>query len=114
MDQRDRVVRPSSETPVATHRRRRPTGAPPPLPKQIGSTGWAWLILLLAVVVTGCFWLRVDPGPLDRFDGWITDVVTSFRAGWLDAIARQAHTIGSRVGFALLGLALVLATAWFR
>ena len=34
--------------------------------------------------------------------------------GWLDALARQAHTIGSRVGFALLGLVLVLATAWFR
>ena len=114
MDQRDQVVHPSPDTGVATHRRRRPTGAPPPLPKQIGSTGWAWLILLLAVVVTGCFWLRFDPGPLDRFDGWITDVVTSFRAGWLDAIARQTHTIGSRVGFALLGLALVLSTAWFR
>ena len=113
MDQRDQKVPPSAET-GATHRRRRPTGAAPPLPKQIGSTGWVWLILLLFVAVAGCLWLRVDPGPLDRFDGWITDVVTSFRAGWLDAIARQAHTIGSRVGFALLGLLLVLATAWFR
>ena len=114
MDQPAQGASPATDTGVATRRRRRPTGAPPPLPKQIGSTGWAWLILLLAVVVTGCFWLRIDPGPLDRFDGWITDVVTSFRAGWLDAIARQVHTIGSRVGFALLGLALVLSTAWFR
>jgi tRNA A-37 threonylcarbamoyl transferase component Bud32 len=114
VDQHDQVASPSADTGVTTRRRRRPTGAAPPLPKQIGSTGWIWLILLLAVVVTGCLWLRVDPGPLDRFDGWITDLVTSFRAGWLDALARQAHTIGSRVGFALLGLVLVLTTAWFR
>ncbi|MGZ8630665.1 MAG: phosphatase PAP2 family protein [Actinomycetota bacterium] len=114
MDQRDQVVRPSADARVAAHRRRRPTGAAPPLPKQIGSTGWIWLILLLAVVVTGCLWLRVDPGLLDRFDALITDAVVSIRMGWLDALARQAHTIGSRVGFALLGLLLVLTTAWFR
>ena len=81
----------------AVGRRARPRRCP----SRSGPPGWAWLVLLLAVVVTGCFWLRVDPGPLDRFDAWITDVVTSFRAGWLDALARQAHTIGSRVGFAL-------------
>jgi len=113
VDQRDQAVG-AGDKGVTTHRRRRPTGAAPPLPKQIGSTGWIWLILLLAVVVTGCLWLRVDPGLLDRFDGWVTDAVTSSRAGWLDTLARQAHTIGSRVGFALLGLVLVLATAWFR
>ena len=114
VDQPDQVVRPSAGVPGTAHRRRRPTGAAPPLPKQIGSTGWIWLILLLAVVVTGCLWLRADPGPLDRFDAWITDAVASIRTGWLDAIARQAHTIGSRVGFAALGVLLVVATAWFR
>jgi hypothetical protein len=114
VDQRDQVVRRSVDARGATHRRRRPTGAAPPLPKQIGSTGWVWLILLLAVVVTGCLWLRVDPTPLDRFDARITDAVISIRTGWLDAFARQAHTVGSRVGFAVLGSFLVLATAWFR
>jgi membrane-associated phospholipid phosphatase len=114
VDQRDREVNLAADVGSATHRRRRPSGAAPPLPKQIGSTGWAWLILLLAVVVTGCLWLRVDPTPLDRFDARITDAVISIRAGWLDALARGAHTVGSRVGFALLGAALVVATAWFR
>ena len=114
MDQRDQVVRSSADAQIATHRRRRPTGAAPPLPKQIGSTGWVWLILLLGVVVTGCLWLRADPAPLDRFDAWITDAVISVRTGWLDALARQAHTFGSRVGFAVLGSFLVLGTAWFR
>ncbi len=114
MDQHDQVVRPSAGAGVTTHRRRRPTGAAPPLPKQIGSSGWAWLILLVAVAVTGCLWLRIDPGPLDRFDAWITDAVISIRTAWLDTFARQAHTIGSRVGFAALGLLVVVTTAWFH
>jgi tRNA A-37 threonylcarbamoyl transferase component Bud32/membrane-associated phospholipid phosphatase len=114
VDQRDQPVHPSADARVAMYRRRRPTGAAPPLPRQIGSTGWVWLILLLAVVVTGCLWLRADPTPLDRFDARITDAVISIRTGWLDALARQAHTVGSRVGFAALGAFLVLAAAWFR
>jgi membrane-associated phospholipid phosphatase len=114
VDQHDQVVRPSADAQVARHSRRRPTGAAPPLPKQIGSTGWVWLFLLLVVAVAGCLWLRNDPGPLDRFDARITDAVISIRTGWLDALARQAHTFGSRVGFAVLGVLLVVATAWFH
>jgi membrane-associated phospholipid phosphatase/tRNA A-37 threonylcarbamoyl transferase component Bud32 len=114
VDQPDQVVQPSAGAGVTTHRRRRPSGTAPPLPKQIGSTGWLWLIALAAVVVTGCLWLRADPGPLDRFDAWITDAVISVRAGWLDTFAQKAHTVGSRVGFAGLGLLLVFTTAWFR
>ena len=114
MDQRDQVVGASADAGVAVHRRRRPTGAAPPLPRQIGSTGWIWLILLVAVVVTGCWWLRVHPGGFDRFDAWVTDAVISIRTGWLDTLARKVHTVGSRVGFAALGVLLVLATAWFR
>ena len=108
------MARPWPGPGLGTRRRRRPTGAPPPLPKQIGSTGWLWLVLLLAVVVGGCLWLRADPTPLDRLDAIVTEAVVSVRTGWLEAFARQAHTIGSRVGFAALGLTLVLTTAWFR
>jgi membrane-associated phospholipid phosphatase/tRNA A-37 threonylcarbamoyl transferase component Bud32 len=114
MEQRDEVLSPSAGAASVAVRRRRPTGAAPPLPKQIGYTGWIWLLLLVAVVVTGCWWLRVDAGPLDRFDATITDAVVSFRSGWLSTVARNTHTIGSRVGFAALGLCLVVATAWFR
>ena len=84
------------------------------MPKQIGSTGWVWLIVLVAVVVTGCLWLRADPGPLDRFDASITDAVISVRTGWLDTFAEKAHTVGSRVGFAALGLLLVFTAGWFH
>jgi membrane-associated phospholipid phosphatase len=114
VDQDDQVMGASSDAGVVAHRRRRPTGAAPPLPKQIGSTGWIWLILLVAVVVTGCWWIRVDPGAFDRFDARITDGVIRAREGWLDTVARQVHTVGSRVGFAALGALVVLATGWFR
>jgi len=114
VEQHDQALQPSAGTKHTAHRRRRPSGAAPPLPKQIGLTGWVWLVALAAVVVTGCLWLRADPGPLDRFDAGITDAVVSIRAGWLNTVVRQVHTVGSRVGFAALGLLLVIATAWFR
>jgi membrane-associated phospholipid phosphatase len=114
VDQRDQGAGTSAGAAVTTNRRRRPSGTAPPLPKQIGSTGWVWLIALGAVVVTGCLWLRADPGPLDRFDASITDTVISVRTGWLDTFAEKAHTVGSRVGFAGLGLLLVFTAAWFH
>jgi hypothetical protein len=59
------------------HRRvRRPTGAPPPLPKKIGGTGVLRLALVVFVVVPGCIWLHDNPAPLDRFDAAITDAVS--------------------------------------
>ena len=78
-------------------RHRRPTGAPPPLPKSIGATGVFRLALVFIVVIPGCIWLHVNPGPLDRFDAAITDAVVSLRTEWLDSLARNLNTIGSRV-----------------
>ena len=114
MDRRDQPQQSVADEGGTIARRRRPTGAAPPLPKQIGSTGWIWLTLLLGVAVGGCLWLRVDAGPLDAIDARITEAVTSLRAGWFDTLARQAHTVGSRVGFAALGLLLVMVAVWFR
>jgi len=114
LDQREHTAVPADQTGIVTTKRRRPTGAPPPLPKEIGYTGWLWLVLGLAIVIGGCVWLRADPGPLDQFDAKITDFVVSFRTGWLDTWAPKAHTVGSRVGFGLLAIGLFAATSWFR
>ena len=79
------------------HRRvRRPTGAPPPLPKKIGATGVLRLALVVFVVIPGCIWLHYNPAPLDRFDAAITDAVVSLRVAWLDTLARSLDTFGSR------------------
>jgi hypothetical protein len=95
-------------------RYRRPTGAPPPLPKKIGATGVLRLALVVVVVIPGCIWLHYNPAPLDRFDAAITDAVVSLRTGWLDTLARSVNTVASRYGLALLGLITVASVAWFR
>ncbi|MDP9185125.1 MAG: hypothetical protein M3O29_05605, partial [Actinomycetota bacterium] len=95
-------------------RYRRPTGAPPPLPKKIGATGVFRLALVALVVIPGCVWLHVDPAPLDRFDAAITDAVVALRVGWLDTLARSVNAVASRYGLALLGLLTVVGVAWFR
>ena len=93
---------------------RRPTGAPPPLPKKIGATGVFRLALVVLVVIPGCIWLHYNPAPLDRFDAAITDAVVSLRVGWLDTLARSVNAVASRYGLALLGLLTVVGVAWFR
>jgi tRNA A-37 threonylcarbamoyl transferase component Bud32 len=95
-------------------RYRRPTGAPPPLPKKIGATGVFRLALVVLVVIPGCIWLHYNPAPLDRFDAAITDAVVSLRVGWLDTLGRSVNAVASRYGLALLGLLTVVGVAWFR
>ena len=67
--------------PPVGHRKRRPTGAPPPLPKTIGLTGKLWLAALLLIVVSGTIWLHFTTGPLDRVDAVFIRFVTSARGG---------------------------------
>jgi tRNA A-37 threonylcarbamoyl transferase component Bud32/membrane-associated phospholipid phosphatase len=95
-------------------RQRRPTGAPPPLPKKIGATGVLRLALVGLVVVPGCIWLHEDPAPLDRFDAAITEALVSLRTGWLDTVARSLNTFGSRWGLGLLMLLTIAGVAWFK
>jgi tRNA A-37 threonylcarbamoyl transferase component Bud32 len=95
-------------------RHRRPTGAPPPLPKKIGGTGVFRLALVVFVVIPGCIWLHDNPAPLDRFDAAITDAVVSLRVEWLDGLARSLDTFGSRWGLGLLMLLTVASVAWFK
>jgi len=106
--------------PTARHsrRRRRPTGAPPPLPRSIGTTGTAWLaaaavLLVLSVVAMSIESVaravnQVDSAILRRFAGlrttWLTDV-----ADGIDRVA-SGWTI-TVIGFGLL-LSLVALRRW--
>ena len=88
-------VRPvTPPTAERTRRRRRPSGAPPPLPKHIGTTGTGWIVAV--VVLSG--WLilgaifdrvirftnRVDAALLRQIarlrTDWLTDVMTASTA----------------------------------
>ncbi|MBV9204639.1 MAG: hypothetical protein JO037_04370, partial [Actinobacteria bacterium] len=70
-------------------RQRRPTGAPPPLPRRITLSTAAWLALV-AVTVTGAFlvsartpWAR----PGDQAGTWLLQRLASVRTPWLTGLA---------------------------
>jgi membrane-associated phospholipid phosphatase len=100
--------------PPRGRRKRRPTGAAPPLPKIIGWTGKLWLAAVLVIVVSGTLWLVFTTGPLDRIDAVFIRVVTSARTPWLDSLTRGLYSVGSRWGLAILGLLTVALAAMFR
>jgi membrane-associated phospholipid phosphatase/tRNA A-37 threonylcarbamoyl transferase component Bud32 len=95
------------------HRKRRPTGAPPPLPRAIGWTGKLWVAAVL-LVVARTVWLHFATGPLDHLDAAITRMVTSARSDWLDAVAKWLNATGSRWALPIWGLLAVSAACVFR
>ena len=100
--------------PEVHRRQRRPTGAPPPLPKKIGMTGMLWLAAVLVIVVSGVVWLRVTTEPLDHLDAPIIRFVTSARTPWLNSLTNTLNSVGSKWGLAILGLLAVALTVAFR
>jgi tRNA A-37 threonylcarbamoyl transferase component Bud32/membrane-associated phospholipid phosphatase len=100
--------------PGVHRRQRRPTGAPPPLPKTIGLTGKLWVAAVLVVVVSGTIWLHSATGPLDRIDAVFIRFVTAARTGWLDSLTRVLNWLGSRWGLPSFGLVAVGLAAVFR
>jgi hypothetical protein len=54
---RDPRSSPAPAAPTATRvrRRRRPSGEPPPLPRQLHTSGKRWLLLVGVAVVAGCW-----------------------------------------------------------
>ena len=103
-------------TPVASGRRqRRPSGAPPPLPRQLGFTGRVWLALA-GVVAIGSITIRIvgQPGPLARFETSLLRQLADLRTGSLTNVMRGINTAGSRWGIVVLAWCVVLALIVFR
>jgi tRNA A-37 threonylcarbamoyl transferase component Bud32 len=93
---------------------RRPTGAPPPLPRSIGFTGWLWLLVTFVVVGLASLWLHFSLSALHWVDAFITDIVIDLRMGWLDGTTRFFNTTASTGGIAVFALAVIVAAMWFR
>jgi membrane-associated phospholipid phosphatase len=79
-----------------TGRQRRPTGAPPPLPRRIAVTTAAW-VALAAVLVTGAF-LASERTPwraaLDRASTWMLQQLAAVRTPWLTHVANGINVTG--------------------
>jgi membrane-associated phospholipid phosphatase/tRNA A-37 threonylcarbamoyl transferase component Bud32 len=93
---------------------RRPTGTPPPLPRDIGLGRLLWVALALVIVGGAVALVHFVPAALDRIDAVITDAITSLRVGWLDSFARPLNSVVTRAGPALIGLATVVVAVWNR
>ena len=96
--------------------RRRPTGAPPPLPHPVSVTTRAWLVLA-AVVLAGVIVISVR-GPSLRLDDQVNTAVLRFfaraRTPWLTDVANGISAAGSGWGATVVGLSAVALTVAFR
>ena len=99
-----------------THRQRRPTGAPPPLPHPFAFSTAAWLILA-AVVLSGAILITQHSPSLrldDRFSTWVLRQLAEIRTPWLTDVANGIKVAGSSWGVTVLGLSAVALTIAFR
>jgi tRNA A-37 threonylcarbamoyl transferase component Bud32 len=95
-------------------RARRPTGAPPPLPRNIGFTGYVWLGVSLVVVGVGALWVHFAPYVIDHIDTAVLRVFARLRIDRLTPFVRWANASTSRWGLASSGLIAVALVAVFR
>ena len=97
-------------------RRRRPTGAPPPLPHPVSVTTTAWLIAV-GVVLAGAIVVSVR-APSLRLDDQVNAAVLRFFArARTPGLTRTAHAVvaaGSGWGATVVGLSAVVLTMVFR
>ena len=99
-----------------THRQRRPTGAPPPLPHPFTTSTAAWLVAALTVLSLALLSSAVDPwvGFGDRAGTWFLRLLADLRQPQLVDAARGIKAAGSGWGATVLGLSVVALTMLFR
>jgi membrane-associated phospholipid phosphatase/tRNA A-37 threonylcarbamoyl transferase component Bud32 len=97
-------------------RERRPTGAPPPLPRSIGSSGVLWLagsvVLAAWVVVTlRSSWAR---RVTDQADAAILRSIARLRTGWLNETFRAIDRAATGWTMFVVGVVLLASIIVFR
>jgi tRNA A-37 threonylcarbamoyl transferase component Bud32 len=99
-----------------TRRRRRPTGAAPPLPRTIGISGRVWLVLLGAFVVWVVILLNSPTArrATDRTDAAILRQFVRLRASWLTPIVNGADRLATGWTVTLVAVGLIVAQMVFR
>jgi len=95
--------------------RRRPTGAPPPLPRKLGWSGKLWLVLavLLAIALV---WLSPQDQPKFAMDAEtaILRWFAALRTDWLTPVMRTVARLGTAWSVTILGGGLALALIVFK
>jgi tRNA A-37 threonylcarbamoyl transferase component Bud32/membrane-associated phospholipid phosphatase len=95
--------------------RRRPTGAPPPLPRKLGTSGKVWLGLsgLLAVALVA-FVARGQPLLAAEFETGVLRSIASLRTEWLSSAMRVLAAIGSGWSISIVGWGMLALLITFK
>ena len=94
-----------------TGRHRRPSGAAPPLPRSLGSTGKGLLVVLAALLI----WVIVAAASpaarrvTDQLDAFVLRLIAHLRTPWLTTVFRGIDRIG--IGWLLTVASLLLIVA---
>jgi tRNA A-37 threonylcarbamoyl transferase component Bud32 len=97
-------------------RRRRPSGAPPPLPRQIGRTGRGWIVAAVVLVAWLVIALRSPWARrlTDQVDAAVLRSVAELRSDWLTTIARGIDRVATGWTLSAVILALLVMTIAFK
>ena len=107
---------PGSAPAQRSHLKRRPTGAPPPLPHPITISTTAWLLLAVVILASAFLisvntpWLRLG----DQANTWFLRRLADVRTPWLTDIATAIKSAGTGWGVTVLGLSVIVLTMIFR
>ena len=94
-----------------TGRQRRPTGAPPPLPRRIGWSTTVWVVLA-AILVAGAFTLS-ERRLGDQANTWLLRQLAAIRTPWLTDLANWINAAGM-TWHPVIAVAVVLLIVVFR
>jgi membrane-associated phospholipid phosphatase/tRNA A-37 threonylcarbamoyl transferase component Bud32 len=101
---------------IFTRRRRRPSGEPPPLPRDLHRTGRWWIGGLVVVLAAWTLILGGASGELyvDRFDVAILERLEAARSSGVTRVMNALHALGSDWTLRAIGWAVVVGGLAFK
>ena len=102
---------------TTAHRTRRPSGDPPPLPRDSHATGWLWASLAVVLIGIGLAFILTNDPDLHDFGSNVVEWFADLRTPWLTQVAKGMVLISSFGAVQLLRLAIagaLIATKRFR
>ncbi len=97
-------------------KRRRPSGAPPPLPRRLGTTGKGWLVALV-VLVAWVALMNASSTPrrlTDHIDAALLRAIAAVRNDWMSPMARAVDRVATGWVMFIIGVGLVTLMVIFR
>jgi tRNA A-37 threonylcarbamoyl transferase component Bud32 len=113
-DHPDRVVASVRQS----RRRRRPSGAPPPLPRHLETTGVGWLLAAVGLVAVFAVSFAASRDgaavAVTVADGWVVKWLTELGSGWLAGVVAVAAFPASWLASKILAWCIVVPLLVFR